>query len=332
MSEYFPVIYSTLSPEALASEILPDFDLGVIEDCEFYYNGFNDTYKVNTANGINYYLRVYRIRWRSLEDIAYELDVLDHLYAKGVPAIRPLPDKNGDTIRQLHAPEGVRYATLFTEAQGEELSYDKDPESTAFKYGQAVARIHNAVEDFSSQYNRFHIDLEHLIDKPLRNIQPFLHSRGEAWDYIQKFAGHIRQQITDLPASSLEQGFCHGDFQGYHANVHPDGRMTFYDFDCCGFGYRAYDLAVFRWASRLDEQENERWDSYLKGYLEIRPLKDVDLQAIHLFVCARYIWHMGVHTENAEDWGAGPLNDKYFDRRIVFLKNLEKDFQLNIDN
>lgn len=35
---------------------------------------------------------------------------------------------------------------------------------------------------------RFHIDLEHLIDKPLRNIRPFLSHRPHEWDYLQWFA------------------------------------------------------------------------------------------------------------------------------------------------
>ena len=43
----------------------------------------------------------------------------------------------------------------------------------------------------------------------------------------------------------------HGDLQGYHANVGPDGMLTFFDFDCGGYGYRAYDLAVFVWCCRL---------------------------------------------------------------------------------
>jgi thiamine kinase-like enzyme len=42
--------------------------------------------------------------------------------------------------------------------------------------------------------------------------------------------------------AGLEIGFCHGDFHGGNA-CQKDGSFTFYDFDCCGWGYRAYDLA-----------------------------------------------------------------------------------------
>jgi Ser/Thr protein kinase RdoA (MazF antagonist) len=326
MSDRFPVTYSTLSAEALAAEVLPDYGLGSIADCKFYSGGFNDTYIVRTAQGDTYYLRVYRLRWRSRADVGYELDALNHLYRKGVPVARPLPCGDGTFVRELLAPEGRRYVVLFVEAEGEEPSYDRDAEGKAFDYGQAVARLHNAVEDLSSSYQRFHLNLDHLIDTPLRNIEPVLSRRVEDWTYVQRFAAMVRQRIVDLPADALEQGFCHGDLQGYHHRIADNGMMTFIDFDCCGYGYRAYDLAVFRWCGRLEEQELVWWRPYLRGYREVRPLNDLDVKAVPLFVCARHIWHMGVHAENACDWGFGALGDAYFGRRVGWLRALEVDY------
>ncbi len=326
MDSTFPVTYSTLSIQALAADVLPDYAVGDIAECKFYSTGFNDTYRIETVHGSTVYLRAYRLPWRTLADIEYELDALVHLHSQGIPVIRPLPRKNGRLVRAVPAPEGLRYVALFTGAPGKEIAYDENPESVAFKYGQAVARIHNALQDFNSPHARFHIDLDHLIDTPLRNIGPFLSHRADDWAYLQRFAAMLRQRILDLPASALEQGFCHGDLQGYHANIAADGTLTFFDFDCCGFGYRAYELAVFRWCGRLEEQEDLRWEPYLRGYREIRPLNDLDVQAIPLFVGARYIWHMGVHTQNAPDWGCGFLNDGYFDRRLEQLRAVEADY------
>ncbi len=326
MSETFPVIYSTLSPQALATEVLPDFGLDNISDCRLYSTGFNDTYKVKTGQGSTYYLRAYRLRWRTLADIQYELDVLNHLHHKGFPAARPVPREDGSFYCEVPAPEGTRYLALFTEAKGNEVSYGQEPEKIALEYGQAVARMHNALDDFSSPHKRFHIDIDHLIDKPLRNIEPFLAHRPDDWAYLQQLAGSVRQRILDLPASALEQGFCHGDLQGYHANATESGALTFFDFDCGGYGYRAYDLAVFRWCARREEQEDLRWEPFLRGYRERRPLNDLDVRAIPLFVFTRYLWHMGVHTQNSPDWGFGPLNDEYFDGRLKQLRQVEADY------
>lgn len=326
MTTIFPAIASTLSPEALIRDILPGFRVGAISECKFYSGGFNDTYRVKTENGGTFYLRVYRIQWRTLADIQYELEVLNHLKHKGFPAAKPLPFQDEKLFCAISAPEGIRYLALFTEAPGREISYDQDPEKMAQRYGRSVAQLHNALDDFSSPHLRFQKDIEHFTEKPLHNIEPFLAYRPEDWAYIQQFTETLRKRILALPASQLEQGFCHGDLQGYHANVATDGTLTFFDFDCGGFGYRAYDLAVFLWCCRLEKAVEARWEPFLKAYREARLIDDLDVQAVPLFVCARYLWHISVHTQNSPDWGIGFLNDKYFDRHLKRLRNAEEDY------
>jgi Ser/Thr protein kinase RdoA (MazF antagonist) len=325
MNDHFPVTYSTLSAQALATDLLPEYGLGAIANCKLHSTGVNDTYIVRTVGNVTYYLRVYRLGLRSRADVMYELDVLNHLHCKGVSVARPLPHQDGSFIRELLAPEGKRFTVLFTAALGQEPT-DEIAGRMAFEYGLAVAELHNALQDFTSQHTRFHADLNHLIDIPLKHIRPLLSRRVGDWSYVQRFAGAVRQRILELPGSTLEQGVCHGDLQGFHHHIAPDGTMTFFDFDFCGFGYRAYDLSVFRWSGRLVDEELSWWEPYLRGYREIRPVSDLDLQAIPLFVCARHIWHMGLHTANAHDWGYGGLGDKYFDQRLQWLRALEADY------
>jgi len=322
----FPVIQSVLSPKALAEDVESRFTIGEIAECTFYSGGFNHTYILKTSLNRVYYLRAYRQPWRTLEDIKYELDVLNHLNRQGFPAAQPIADKECNYHWSIFAPEGVRYAALFSEAPGPEISYEKKPKKTAYQYGQAVASMHNALENFSSTHKRFHKDIYHLIDKPLRYIEPFLSHRPDDWAYLQSFARKTRQGILDMPAGSLEMGFCHGDLQGYHANVDSDGTFTFFDFDCGGYGFRAYDLAVFLWCCRLDDAVDSRWEPYIRGYQETRTINSLDLKAVPFFVCARYIWHMGVHTQNAPDWGHGWLKDEYFDKRLKLLRRVETDY------
>jgi Ser/Thr protein kinase RdoA (MazF antagonist) len=325
MTTTFPVISSILDPAALASEILPGFGVGAVSECRFYSGGFNHTYQVKTTAGSTYYLRAYRLPWRTLADVQYELDALNHLKHKGFPAIRPVAYEDGQLFCAVPAPEGTRYLALFTEAPGPEVSYDHEPEKVAWRYGQAVAQMHNALDDFSSPHPRFRKDIEHFVDRPLRNIEPFLSRRADDWSYLRQFAATLRQRIVALPASELEQGFCHGDLQGYHANVAQDGTLTFFDFDCCGHGFRAYDLAVFLWCCRLDEAVALRWEPFLKGYRETRSINGLDVQAVPLFVCARYLWHISVHTQNTPDWGIGWL-DEFFDTHLERLRQAEKDY------
>jgi Ser/Thr protein kinase RdoA (MazF antagonist) len=329
MNASFPVIASTLLPQALADDILPGFGVGPVVECKFYSGGFNHTYRIKTGEDRTYYLRAYRIKWRTLADIQYELDVLYHLDRKGFPAAKPVPYKDRQQFCSVPAPEGTRYLALFTEAPGPEISYDHEPDKMAQRYGQAVAQMHNALDDFSNSHPRFHKDIEHFIDLPLRNIESFLSHRPDDWAYIQQFAETLRQRILSMPDDALEQGFCHGDLQGYHANIAPDGTLTFFDFDCGGFGFRSYDLAVFLWCCRLEDAVAVRWEPFLNSYRETRPIHELDLQAVPLFVCARYLWHMGVHTQNSPDWGIGFLNDRYFDNHLKNLRQAEKDLLMD---
>jgi Ser/Thr protein kinase RdoA (MazF antagonist) len=326
MTSTFPVIASILSPQALVDGILPKFGVGAVMECKFYSGGFNHTYRIKTVDGNTYYLRAYRNQWRTLADIQYELDVLNHLKRKGFPAGKPVPYLDGQHFCAVSAPEGTRYLALFSEAPGAEISYNAESEKTAQRYGQAVAEMHNALDDFSSPYPRFRLDIEYFTDRPLRNIEPFLAHRPVDWEFVQQFAENLRQRILSLPAETLELGFCHGDLQGYHANSAPDGTLTFYDFDCGGYGYRAYDLAVFLWCCRLEDAVKTRWEPFLKGYREKRLIHELDVQAVPLFVCARYLWHMGVHTQNSTDWGVDFLNDTYFNDHLNRLRQAERDY------
>ena len=324
----FPAIASILSPEALIDEILPGFGIGEVSECKFYVGGFNHTYRIRAANGNSYYLRAYRLQWRSLADIQYELDVLNHLKCKGFPAITPVPYRDGQFYCAVPALEGNRILALFTEAPGAEISYKHEPAINAQRYGKAVAGMHNTLDDFHSTHARFHLDLTHFIDQPLHNIQPFLSHRLDDWDFLQQFAQNLRQRILSMPAEQLEQGFCHGDLQGYHAKLSSDGTLTFFDFDCGGFGYRAYDLAVFLWCCRLEDAVNTRWEPFLESYRANRSIHDRDIGAVPLFICARYLWHMGVHTQNSPDWGIEFLNDAYFDRHLADVRHAQEDYLL----
>jgi len=326
MTDRFPAILSVLSPQALIEQIVPQYRVGDISMCELYSSGFNDTYRIKTVSGKTFYLRAYRHQWRTLADIQYELDVLNHLKAKGFHAAQPVAYRDGKDFCTVSAPEGKRYLALFTEAPGPEITYANDPAGVARRYGQAVAHMHNAFDDFHSDHSRFCLDLDYFTLQPLRYIEPFLRHRPEDWTYIQQFAGKLRQHLEDLPESQLEKGFCHGDLQGYHANVAPDGTLTFYDFDCGGFGYRAFDLAVFLWCCRLEEAVSARWEPFLQGYRTSRAIRELDVQAVPLFVCARYLWHIGVHTQNAPIWGVGFLNNEYFDTHLKRLHQADEDY------
>ena len=161
---------------------------------------------------------------------------------------------------------------LFSYAVGKEPNYEPIEESQGYLYGRSAAQIHAASDDFESHHQRFALDLDHLLAKPLQSIQPLLHHRPEDWAYLQALAARLQQDVLKLPPEQLERGFCHGDFHGGNVHIAPDGTHTFFDFDCCGVGWRAYDLAIYRWGTNWDGKTKEPWEHFLRGYQEVRQL------------------------------------------------------------
>jgi Ser/Thr protein kinase RdoA (MazF antagonist) len=311
----FPVTYSTIATEALAVWLESSYELGAVAACLFLHRGLNDSYLVEAARG-RYVLRVYRSGWRSADEVAYEIAAIEHLGRKGVGVALPVRRRDGDAINWLTAPEDRRAAVLFTHAPGRELDGSNEDSR---RYGRAVAAVHAATDDFRTGHARFALDLDHLLTRPIESIRPFLRHRLADLDYVETIAAGLARRIVALPAGQMDRGFCHGDFHG--DNAHIDERaVTLFDFDCCGPGWRAYDIAVFRWRWGDDEKGNERWAAFLEGYRSLRPIGERDLAAVPLFVAARAIWLRGLHAANTANWGRSWLNDAYWDRLLKGLR------------
>lgn len=325
MSGIFPVTRSILSPASLSEVIAEEYGVPAPIECEFLLWGLNDTYLLKTRES-HYALRVYRMGWRSLPEIQYELDVLLFLQRAGISVAAPIQRNDETFVGTINAPEGMRYLVLFTYAPGREPTYDSKDGSAAYAYGRVAAQVHSATEGFHSPHRRVALDLENLIDRPLRSLEPLLSHRSEDWNYLWNLVGTLRQQIMQVPLSSLEQGFCHGDLHWGNARVQDEvNAVTLFDFDCCGMGWRAYDIAVFRWAARLRKREQEQWPAFLRGYQEVRTIHGREIQAVPYFVALRHLWLLGLHAGNRQDFGMAWMNEAYFDQTITFLREWEAE-------
>ncbi|QSF46422.1 phosphotransferase [Paenibacillus tianjinensis] len=313
-----PVNHSVFSSEALAPALKDLYEIGDVIECRFLSNGLNDTYVLKTSTG-KYILRIYKVKWRSIHDIAFEVEMLNHLVRKGIPVSGPVAKRDGGYITEMDAAEGPRFAVLFTYAEG---GYSDKKESCDL-FGEQVAKMHLAMDDFECGHERFAIDLNHLLKQPVQLIRPALAHRPEDLDFLDSLSNLLTNRINDI-SSELEWGVSHGDLHGGNVHFHENS-LTQFDFDCGGFGWRSYDVSVFLWAKvRGREKEhfnNELWDVFLQSYQKHKGLSESDLKAIPLFVAIREIWLMGLHTGNAEVWGGGWQNDHYFDTNLQFLRN-----------
>ena len=309
--------YSTLSSSELLDNVVTQYKILNPLSCEFWARGLNDTYKISSDRE-NFALRVYRKKWRTQSDIKFELNAIKHLHKKGADVAYPIERNQGGYITDIEAPEGIRQVIVTKYAEGAVLKYD-NPED-AVVYGREAAQIHTLSSDFESEYSRYKLDLNHLITEPMAHIQPYLSHRPNDWEFLSEFATYLSKTLNAVSFAELDYGLCHGDLHGYNAHEY-NGKLTHFDFDCCGFGLRAYDLATFKWSLRWRKKENEFWPKFMEGYNSVREMPDLNLNLIESFVAIRDIWLIALHIGNSDDLSKGWINEDYIDRHMKFLRD-----------
>ena len=242
MDTGFPVQSSTSAGHGLVERVLTKYRLPGPIRCHFFNKGLNDTYVVK-AGASTYYLRVYRYGWRMRAHIQAELDMLAYLHQHQLPVSRPLQRSDGRYLTRVLAPEGTRYACLFTNAEGSPPTMN-DRHSRA--YGELVGQIHDCLDERGVDERRFHLDLGHLIDEPLQHIGPFLAHRKKDVDYLKRVGEELKGRIEALlPKTKPLYGNCHGDHHGENLCIDKNGHMTLFDFDCYGYlGFYQFRLPL----------------------------------------------------------------------------------------
>ena len=331
--------HSVPRTDALEAFIQKDYDAGLLGDhvtCTFLSRGLNDTFLVRTgaARPDRYILRVYRAGWRTAAEIRYELDLLGHLHRNlppGVAVSTPIPRKDGALFRAVKAPEGTRQIALFSYAPGAPPAWAGREQIAA--YGGAVAALHNASDGFTSPHARFDVDLDYLVDAPLRSLRPRMQHRATDFTYVQRVAARLRQRLDAL-GGDLTWGAGHADLQAKNAHLNTQeasrassrrtgtaGTFTFFDFDCGGPTWRAFDLSWCRMEA-AQAKENGLWGAFLRGYRQRRQLSRADQLAVPWFVLAIHIWWMGLIADLGPQWGTSWF-DLYLSQQIDALRRWE---------
>jgi Ser/Thr protein kinase RdoA (MazF antagonist) len=301
-----------LPVEALIADLWPDYDLAPASGGERILGGFNDHYLISTSEG-EYVLRVYRHGWRTEDDIAYEIAVLTHLDARGVPVCAPIARRGGGYHRTIPAPEGPRIAVLFPWAAGDKP--DATDPHVIRACGRIMALIHEHTNDFTCEHERFHLDLEHLIEQPLATMLTYLAHRPADASLVKSVARELRAGLAGQ-IDNLDWGFCHGDFFGGNMRIDAEGTLRVFDFDCGGLGWRAYDLCV----CRLYCAEEARWEVFCAAYQDVRPLPEVTRAAIPWFLVTRQLWRMALFADNWPRLTLSTVNDDFLDEHLGILR------------
>lgn len=313
------VMRSIVSVEALAVALADAYGFADVR-CRLIKAMMSDTYHVLTARE-PYVLRIYRHGARTRPEIEAELDFLAYLQDRGLHVSVAVRQPGGERVMTLGMPEGRRYAVLFTRAEGRTLGEARDARA-ARNYGTALARLHVLADEMPMNLTRPHLDLSTLLDRPLAALADVLEDRRGAVEDLRHGADVLRKRVEALSTDTPTYGMCHGDVDSSNVLVAGDGRVTLIDFEFCGPGWRAFDVACFLSGARFGGAVGEIPKAFVAGYQDIRPLDRYELRALRVFEAVRTIWSLGIFALNVNEWGSYRITDAFMDRTSADVQRL----------
>ena len=311
------VLLSSAIEKTLKSEYFPESnDIS----CRLHYRGINDTYIV-FYNEQEYYFKVYRYGYRTIGEIQAEIDLINHLKNSGVLTTEPIMKKNGDYIVQFDAPEGKRYAVLYSSVGAKSSEKVEEMDSYNTKLGLLLSSVHEAWDKIDYPVDRWRMDLDSFIDSSMNHIRAYTQWYSFDIDFLEEVAKKTKEKINNtLNKNKPGYGICHGDFNPGNFRFDSNGNPVLFDFDFCGYSWRTYDISVYLNAFSLGldnagiEKRKRRREAFLKGYQINMPLANIEFDNMYLFVPFRRIFNIGtiyISMSNTfgDNWGYVNLNE-----------------------
>ncbi len=270
----FPVQYSTLSSDALLQLVSERYETASGASITFLKRGFNDTYLIS-CDKEKYILRVYNHNWRSIESIETELQLLLYLQENEISVSYPIKSRKSSYIQQIQAPEGLRYAVLFSFAEGmlvRKLSHEQ-----AYLLGIETGKIHALTQHKFYGVTAQNYSIDKQFEITLSTLKPVLADYPEQYNYLVKLKDEFLTLFNTIDVKELPTGICHGDLQAENFHISTDNTFTFFDFDFFGEGNLAYDIGVFRWYDHKNKTP-QIMEAFIKGYQTQRKLTETELK------------------------------------------------------
>lgn len=243
---------------------------------------FNATFSVETESGAKYALRININSSRTLENMKAEIEWVRHLNrTSGIHTPTPIATLKDDYIAFGFHPEserefrGVMYSWLDGEVLGDEPTL-----SQLHEVGRSIAILHQESLDFALStesslptFNDFFWSTEDYLfsDKSVLSDQD-RNLIKEAHDLIMRYTNEL---YATSPVHII-----HADFHGWNL-MWNENQLSIFDFDDCGFGLEAQDLAVALYYLDTPEQDA----ALLAGYKSVKPLpaySDHEMKALLL--------------------------------------------------
>ncbi|MDY0930320.1 phosphotransferase [Chryseobacterium sp. CFBP8996] len=314
----FPVIASTLSQTELGKFISEKYQLKEHFDCKLFRTGVNHTYFM-LGTRTKYVVRVYCYNWRTKVEIQQELELLNLLKNNDLSVSFPIPDKKGDLIQEINAPEGLRYVVLFTFAEGEKMRFMTN--ETCFAIGSIMAKIHNITA--SKKIERVNYNSDVLMNKAYDQLNLFFSNDLSEMKYIKQITSKISKNFEESNLSENQKGIVHLDIWYDNLSVNKENEITIFDFDNCGNGLLILDVGYFcKQLFFIESDKNEyemKVENFINGYRTERVLSEKEMKLIPAAGASIFIFYLGVQAQRF-DWSNIFLTENYLKMFVGRIK------------
>lgn len=283
---------------------------------------FNATFSVETQSGTKYALRININSTRTIENMRGEIEWVRHLNrTSGIHTPTPIATVADEYIvSALHADSGHEmYGVMYSWLEGEELG-DEPTLRQLHEVGRAIAILHQESAFFALSadaalptFNDFFWGTEDYLFSDKSKLSEGDRSLlKEAHEYIMSFTLELYE---NSPVHII-----HADFHGWNLMWHEE-RLSIFDFDDCGFGVEAQDLAVALYYLDTPEQDA----ALLNGYKSVKPLPNYTELAMKALLLQRRLLLLNYlfETKNQEHKEMLPAYlEKSLERVSTFLTDV----------
>ncbi len=274
----------------------------------------NAVYAVHLRGGQRMALRVHRHGYHSDAALTSELRWCEALAAHGIEVPTVVPSRAGKPFECVECEElqQKRQVDVFEWIDGHQLGSAEagvtgSQEAIAHAYrtiGELAARMHNQSAAWKRPpgFARHAWDIDGLVGEQPR--------WGRFWE-LDALTPPQRQVLQDVRAAVSDglrgfgqtpdrYGLIHADLVPENVLVGSSG-VRIIDFDDAGFGWHLFEIATTLYFIRSEPYYEQARDAVVAGYRKHRPLSDVHLRLLPLFLAARGTTYLGwVHTRKGE--------------------------------
>lgn len=297
---HIAVVHSLFDTDSLRDVITSRYGIGPVSSFALHRSYVNDVYRIETGTGAMFFLKIARHTWRQADDVAWDVALQRHLLQHHVSVAEPIPQRDGEPVCVLDAPEGPRAAVLYRATRGTKPEPPFLPDLYE-QVGAAAARMHNALDRFDLPPPRPGRNVSWLIERSGELIAKSLEPDHPDRTFVEGFSAGLAADVH-ARSPALDWGICHGDLTLDNLTVAVDGTISFFDFDLAAPAWRASEPSgIYTW-SMEDPAARPLWRAYLAGYRSERAFSNDNEATIPHFAAACELWDLAHEIEHWRKW------------------------------